>query len=294
MPSSITHYLVAQKAKENFPEEIARAAAECDDYYFLGAQGPDALFFFRPLSNRKPNLGRLLHNAHVQKLFCFFRDYLSRIEDKTQRMRLISYMAGYLSHYAADVVFHPFVYNYLKEHKSKKPVHQLIENDWDVYFLREYMDRGTENFPFPLSADKIIEEETLAKLFYSFGIVLTEPIRSDKFNQSIRNFERYLLHFHKHCDRRRKRWRRAEKLLGMQPRVSYLFPRRDPDSAYLDGKNFERLSEGRAKNADDLFNLAVRETARLVKIFFDASNGAPLLGRDFNRSFHTGKQLDQA
>lgn len=291
MPSSITHYLIAQRAKENFSEEPARAATDHEDYYFLGAQGPDALFFFRPLSKRQPNLGRLLHNAYVLKLFDFFRGYLSRVKDETERMRLVAYVSGYLSHYATDVVFHPFVYGYLKENAAKKSVHQLIENDWDVYFLREYEDRDAENFPFPLSADKINREETLTKLFRSFGEELNDSIPKNKFERSIRNFERYLSYFHKRCDRRRKGWRSTEKLFGLQPRVSSLFPRKDPDAAFLRGERFERIAEG-ATDADGLFYLAVRETVRLVALFFSSSSDAPLSQQEFNKSFHTGKQLD--
>ena len=112
MPSSITHQLIADEALPALPPEAARAAERNYDYYFLGAQGPDVFFFYRPLSKSEPNLGKFLHRERVFDVFTLFSCYLKTLAGE-EKERITAYVAGYISHYCADTAFHPFVYNYL-------------------------------------------------------------------------------------------------------------------------------------------------------------------------------------
>lgn len=101
MPTSLTHQLLAEEVYASLPnarcEEIASLA-----HYYLGAQGADICFFCPPFS-KKRNLGHVLHG---RSSLLFFR--LLRRSAKTDPL-VRSYAYGYITHYAADTVFHPFV-----------------------------------------------------------------------------------------------------------------------------------------------------------------------------------------
>ena len=50
MPNAITHFLIAQDAAQRLPRSYADMPSAAPDYYFIGSQGGDPLFFYKPLS----------------------------------------------------------------------------------------------------------------------------------------------------------------------------------------------------------------------------------------------------
>ena len=300
MPSSITHQLIAEEALKRFPPAAAEAVRRAPDEYFLGAQGPDMLFFYRIGSRKEYNYGKYLHRYRVYDVFILFLRALAqdkndnRIpvlsdEEKTQAL---SYMLGYITHYCADSAFHPFVYNYLQKTNAPKAVHQQMENDWDVYFLREKRGRENENFSYAFSSKTLIEHKTVARLFrYLAEQLEREEVKDRKLNNGIKNFARYLRFFHKKCYKSQRRWERVEKIFRAKKFMSALYPRENPDPAFFSGEDYEELAEGRGKNADELFDSAVAEAIRLCRLFLDAMNGASLLREDFGKGLLTGKIL---
>lgn len=285
MPSCITHQLIAEGAKRGFPECVREASDAHEDYFFLGALGPDSLFFLKPLSKKEMNLGRYLHRNDVYAVFLFFRRYLEGLEGR-EREQMTAYCAGFVSHYAADTVFHPFVYSYLETHETRGMVHQLIETDWDVYFAHTHRQSAV-GWNFPFLADKINREGVLYAMYRELSEALARrPLKRRAFERGIKNFERYLRFFHKKS--RAELWVRVERALRLKPRFSCLYPREKPDGAYLYGREFSNLAKGRGRTADELFRVAVSESARLVRSFF-ASEPLPL--SEFNRSFLTAEAL---
>ncbi len=281
MPSCITHQLISERARELLPEPVKEAAERRHDYYFLGAQGPDVFFFYKPLSKKEFNFGRYLHRNRVYDVFRYFAAALNG-SDGTERERLKAYAAGYLCHYCADTAFHPYVYRYLEEHGCKKSVHQLIESDWDVFFAR-MAGKEAAGWRFPFSAKKINTEKTLFRLFEGLAETLGRLRAHEKaFARGVSLYERYLKFFHGKS--RAKFFRCAETLFGADHVCSALYPRKETDPAYLYGEEFKRLSG--AASADDLFKQAVNETAELSSIFFRAAEeDLPLPRERFSLSF---------
>ena len=298
MPSSVTHQLVAEETLKRLPDEIQKIIKKSPDEYYLGAQGPDVFFFYRIGCKSEFNLGRFLHRYRVYDVFSFF---LNALRENTvprftpdSREKALSYILGYISHYCTDSAFHPFVYNYLNEHQCAKRVHQQMENDWDVYFLREFRGKSVEKFEFAFSPDEIIDDGSVARLYGCLARVLNrEDIEKRKFDNAIKNFHMYLKFFHGKCYSAQRGWEGAEKFFHAKPFLGALYPRENPDPNFLSGEDFYRLAEERGKDADDLFDLAVNESERLMLVFLNAADhDEPLLKEDFGNGLLTGKAVE--
>ena len=161
MPSAITHQLIAEEAVRLLPDGLQHIIERAPDEYYLGCQGPDMFFFYRIGCRSEYNLGKFLHRHKVYEVFRLFARLLSGEQNadlprfsEEDRTRIFAYILGYLAHYAADSTFHPFVYNYMAKEGSAKPIHQLIENDWDVHFLHKFRGREAEKFRCAFSPKK--------------------------------------------------------------------------------------------------------------------------------------------
>ena len=285
MPSAITHELVAEQTLSLLPAEAAQIAHRAPDYYYLGAQGGDLFFFYKPLSKKEGNFGKFLHRHRTYRLFTAMAEYVTHA-DKEQKQKATAYCLGYITHYSADVCFHPFVYNYLAKTNAKRSVHSLIENDWDVYFLRTRKGREAEHYNFAFSAETLGEEEILFDLFSAIAPTLgREEIKKRPFQRALKNFERYLNFFHGKCYRKS---RRLSKIVGLKA-LARMYPRRTPNKDFLEGTGFFELSGGIAKNADELFARAAADAARRIPLFLNALSGAPLPREEFNKHLLTGK-----
>lgn len=288
MPAVITHALVSEESAKKFPPNLLGAVRKNPDYFFLGSQGPDLFFFYRPLSRKEGNVGQFLHRARVEDTFCYLLETLRGETDGVRYERMLAYAAGFVSHYCADTIFHPVVYALLKEDGGKFR-HQQIENDWDVYFLRKYRGKEAEKLIFPFSAKKIIRDGDLFA-FFSF---LCEKLgrrkaTKRKFASAIRLFSRYLNVFHGKCYLLQRRWEKTERVFRIKPRLSRLYPRKTPSPDVLDGERFLNVSGGR--NADDLFSVAVEQSARLAGIFSDALVTGELPRGIFDKSYLTAQK----
>lgn len=101
MPEAYTHIRIARAALTQSGEHAPSTAA-----YEMGANGPDPLFAYRVLSARRPwplpELGGRMHDEQCGR---FLRTMIFAASTPAQR----SYALGFLAHYAADSVMHPYV-----------------------------------------------------------------------------------------------------------------------------------------------------------------------------------------
>lgn len=278
MPSSITHEMIAREAEKLLPDELQRAIELAPDYFFLGAQGPDLFFFYQPLNKREYNLGKTLHRG---RLFVWFSALLESLKSRTGEDfdKCLSYALGFCSHLAADVAFHPFVYAYLNKTGAHKRVHQQMENDWDVYFLNKLTGTSAFGYRFPFDTKKIAREGVLFTFIQDAAAHLGRTVQKGAFQRALSLFGWYLKHFH----RRRLQYLRP---IGL----GRLYPRETPDPEILEGELFPELTAGKAQSADELFDLAVQESAVRICEFADAFYGyTPLSKTEFSRHLLTGE-----
>lgn len=280
MPASITHELIAEEATDLLPAGAKKVVSHAFGYYILGAQGPDLFFFYKPLSRRTENLGKRLHRRQV---YDFFTALMKALPDFTgeEFEKCLAYALGFCSHLAADVIFHPFVYNYLAQNVTKKHTHQRIENDWDVYFLRELKSRSVIRHEYPFDLKEIAKERALFLFLKDALGSIGIGIKEGAFGRMMKHFGRYLSHFHKGGVR-------ALRPFGL----TAFYPNRTPSKEFLSGKDFPRYAEGQGKNADALFLRATEESASCIEAFLEAFNkNLPLSEALFARHLLTGKPI---
>ncbi len=140
MPTAITHQLLAEEVYGSLPAPWRAEVFSLPHFYF-GAQGCDICFAYKVLSTASGNFGRFLH-ANFPLLF--FR-ILSEEAAKSREVR--SYALGYLTHYAADTVFHPYIYGLMEE--ESRYFHHAIEHAVDGALLQKLRGRGLLFYSLP-------------------------------------------------------------------------------------------------------------------------------------------------
>ena len=108
MPFENTHLYLADKVRQALQKEDLRLILETHlDYYYLGSIFPDTLFYAKD-----DNLSRVAYRLHGDdgrptNRFAF--DVLDRIRASGSQ-RDFAFIAGFLTHCAADITFHPIVF----------------------------------------------------------------------------------------------------------------------------------------------------------------------------------------
>lgn len=291
MPAQFTHRIFAEKVLGALPAEI-RKAIDCLPAYFLGAQGADILYFLHIRRGKEKNLGSYFHNIGVYEGFC------SLLAEAKGSGFAFSYAAGYITHYAADTVFHPFVYGMIEKFNEYEPEwrgrrHSYIENDIDSYFVQKYRGREVQNYPFP----RLERHVNVAKL-YAVLARLCKDARQRAFSEralraALDRFFRFGRFFTDEKLRRRRFFGGAERTLRVPHLFSSMYRRPDYDERCLnlsraEWRNPSSPEDVSRESADDLFARAEELCARLLAEFYGAVGGAPLPQEDFGRSMLTG------
>lgn len=103
MPEGYTHVRTARKAAETIHYKI-----QCPAAFAAGANGPDSFFCFeiwKKRAKRRYDLPGLGSRMHEEKTGAFLRSLCANVKTRPQ----VEYTLGFLSHYAADTVVHPFI-----------------------------------------------------------------------------------------------------------------------------------------------------------------------------------------
>lgn len=180
MPAAYTHYLIAQKTLVLLPPAIRKKIQPRLPLYYFGAQGADFCFFYPILGGFSKNLGSYLHRRGGFSAFTVCKSFSTQTP-------LLAYSLGYITHYAADTLFHPLIY----EKAGKSPLkHTRIENALDAYFKTQSDKTQTQYFRAKLSsADK-------KELFLLYAAISARvgfpPLDQKAFFRAIRLFNAYL------------------------------------------------------------------------------------------------------
>jgi hypothetical protein len=160
MPAATTHVEFARDFLRIHPE-IAETIRN-HHMFWLGAQGPDLLFFSRAsiLPGSLHKYGNLMHEKKVWEVMDFFDRYSRGDQD------LRDYLKGYLCHYALDSRVHPLVYGCAHyEHETKGTnegaAHIRMEAEIDVWLLHQ---RGRHRESYNVYKYLKIDQERRRKL----------------------------------------------------------------------------------------------------------------------------------
>ena len=138
MPAAYIHENIAKNSLEAI--QPSPAYIKNNIYaYELGAQGPDFLFYYNILKfwdkDYSPNeLGNDMHNKRIK---AFFRAAL--VDAKKQGDAAKAWLAGFVTHYAADTTIHPFVYATTDNEDGSRNItaHLVLESQFDTWYFRE-------------------------------------------------------------------------------------------------------------------------------------------------------------
>ena len=145
MPAAYVHEKIAKKAL-SANNEIADYIEKNKDPFLLGAQGPDILFFYKMLNpfNKSKMPNKLGEEIHQIRVYDFLKSILSISKEAGKTS--LSWLLGFLCHYATDCTIHPYVYATTnnEDGSSNTTQHLLLETYFDTWL---YRDEGNRRIP---------------------------------------------------------------------------------------------------------------------------------------------------
>lgn len=263
MPATFTHYLIAKKALEKLPQDVHLKIRPYLSLYFFGAQGADFCFFYQMLNTKLPNFGSYLHRKGGYNAFSVLQLFSLRQAD------FLAYSLGFITHYATDTTFHPYVYS----QSGKSPVkHNQVEYALDFYFKQT----ASPNDAHLKYARAQPTEPQRKNLFFAYAAISAKcgfpPLRYSTFSRAISLFYAY------------------------PPITSTLFHKIDPafvrfianeDQRAWNPPSTPRIQ--RNESAKDLFDKAVSTCQALFDNFLRSiAQNTKLSKAVFSKSFLTG------
>ena len=171
MPSTITHTFIGLDTIDKLNDKPKRIINDHIDNYKVYCQNADIFYFyhiFLLVHNKIQSIGHRFHHKHVYDSFNLL------IEDNkiNKDLELFTLIAGFITHYQADTIIHPYVNYLVKNSPSEDSKHFEIETYIDNYFVHERLDKdhktyNNTKFVFNYEEKDIIKEE-LDKLFLEF------------------------------------------------------------------------------------------------------------------------------
>ncbi len=154
MPGFTTHYIFGMKAYNDMPNSaLKHIVAKYRWLYQLGLQGPDIFFYNIPLLRRPDyrNVGSYMHEYHVNSFFENCLRHISQISSRQRREQAVSFLAGFINHYIADSICHPFIYGRIGYDTSEPTamhhgMHAALENELDAILLWKYKKKKPSEF----------------------------------------------------------------------------------------------------------------------------------------------------
>ncbi len=251
MPNSLTHKYISDQIFDALDEDLKQRILPHKDLYSLGALGPDVLMgLMLSKDQEKKTLGDDLHEDHVFGALFRGAEYLVK-NHKTDEETLAYYM-GFLTHYAADTVVHPYVYDYIDNRMRQKfdptlngCLHLIIETEMDTY-VDNYCLNGKDADSYYCFKWGKRQQEQVAKYFLKIqrGVIETKWTKKDIRTSFF--FMKLLLLL---CQRHGNGWfrytlfRKADSLLKVDHLLLSALRPRDLDPRY-DYLNFNKQPYG--------------------------------------------------
>lgn len=130
MPTTYAHYRFGETVRKQLPESIQKIICENEELFHFGVHGPDHFFYYNPLKKTRVGMiGSRIHEEPAKKFFTRSARMIHKCGDKDAHL---SYMYGYLCHFAMDYVCHGYIGEQMEE---KGLTHYEIEAEYDRRLL---------------------------------------------------------------------------------------------------------------------------------------------------------------
>ncbi|MCI8336315.1 MAG: zinc dependent phospholipase C family protein [Peptococcaceae bacterium] len=152
MPDFTTHHIVGQQVLPALPRDttLAIAVRNYEAAYNWGLQGPDLLFYTKPVSFKRtvPHCASLLHKFSGELILTAAWHFVESRREYEDYAMLQAYLAGFVCHYMVDSIVHPYIYFLQEKLRKKLPkigvsaLHGAIERDIDAILYQYWYLEG--------------------------------------------------------------------------------------------------------------------------------------------------------
>ncbi len=143
MPAIFTHAQFGKEVAQGLPPHLRALTEQYAAPFYLGTQGPDLLFYHKPLRKKSKNPARKkgwdLHAEYAEDFFLNGGKLLLADEGNFKDGAFLpqtaesAYLLGFLCHYVLDTACHP----YIDERSVDGVTHGKIESEFDKYQFRK-------------------------------------------------------------------------------------------------------------------------------------------------------------
>ncbi len=143
MPAIFTHVQFGKEVASSLPAHLQKLVNDHPESFYLGTQGPDLLFYHKPLKAKKKNPARKqgwdMHKQSPEGFFLQAGELLlddpANYENRefTPTTAEAAYVLGFLCHFTLDRQCHP----YINEQTKDGLTHTKIESELDKSQLRK-------------------------------------------------------------------------------------------------------------------------------------------------------------
>lgn len=129
MPASYAHFAFGQVVYKKLSKELKDIIDENKEGYDIGLNGPDILFYYKPLG--KNFINTFGHDIHKEEAARFFNKAKNHIVENDEG---IPYILGFICHFILDSNCHPYINKVIEESGVS---HGEIEAELDGRLMRK-------------------------------------------------------------------------------------------------------------------------------------------------------------
>ncbi len=132
MPAIYAHRRFGEETAKLLSPSLQTLIKTYENSFILGTQGPDILFYYKPLKrNDTRRHGTAIHTRDGKEVF----DNLYGVWEAQgkEENAFLAYLLGYLCHFTLDALCH----KYIDDNSSKALSHGKIESEFDKFILRK-------------------------------------------------------------------------------------------------------------------------------------------------------------
>lgn len=107
MPTTYAHFRLGEEVEKQVPPAIKDIIKKYQELFWIGVHGPDHMFYYNPIFPNK--IGKTGSRIHHEPGRTFFKRAASVIHKNENKEAHLSYIYGYLCHFALDYVCHGYV-----------------------------------------------------------------------------------------------------------------------------------------------------------------------------------------
>ena len=205
MPAIITHSFFAEDTLRNIKDPVLKnEILSRMDLFYLGAQGPDIFFYYKAKPWIKydgiEKLGNIMHENRVDTFFEESIYYLEGLKGSSRFYDLLTYLMGYLCHYALDRNTHPLIHysagidnGLIKATRKYYNHHRRLESTIDYFSL---LNRGLKPVRFKsfelVSIRKKFEPVLTDYYIFILDKVYNTTISSNQVRSAVHDISRVL------------------------------------------------------------------------------------------------------